>query len=111
MANTFKNAISQASIGTVSTAVYTTPAATTTTIIGLSVANVVTSTISVGITLTDTSASKTVYIVKNLQIMAGTSAVVVGGEQKLVMETGDILQVVSDTASSVDVTVSLLQLT
>lgn len=110
MANTFKNAVSAASIGVTATAVYTTPASTTTTVIGLSVANVLTTQIYVDVTLTDTSATKTVYLVKGAPVPVGSSLVVVGGDQKVVMEAGDIIKVKSGTAASADVTVSVLQI-
>jgi hypothetical protein len=35
----------------------------------------------------------------------------VGGDQKLVLETGDLIRVVSDTASSVDTIVSVMEQT
>ncbi len=110
MANVFKNSIT-GSIGITNTVVYSVPAATTTTIIGVNVANVATQNISVSVRLTDTSASKTVYLVKDALITTGASVVLVGGEQKIVMEANDTLQVVSSVASSADVIVSALELT
>ncbi len=110
MANVFKNSIT-GSIGTTNTVVYSVPSATTTTIIGVNVANVATQNISVSVRLTDTSASKTVYLVKDALITTGASVVLVGGEQKIVMEATDTLQVVSSVASSADVIVSALELT
>ena len=110
MANTFKNSIT-GSIGTTNTTVYTTPVATAATVIGVSVANVVTNNISVSVRLTDTSTSKTVYLVKDALLVPGGSAVLVGGEQKLVMEATDSLSVVSSLANSADVIVSVLEIT
>lgn len=110
MANTFKNSIT-GSIGTTNTIVYTTPSATATTVIGVSVANVASNNISVSVRITDTSASKTVYLVKDALLVPGGSAVLVGGEQKLVLEATDTLSVVSSLASSADVIVSVLEIT
>jgi nucleoside-triphosphatase THEP1 len=110
MANTFKNSIT-GSIGTTNTTVYATPSATSATVIGVSVANVITNNISVSVRLTDTSTSKTVYLVKDALLVPGGSAVLVGGEQKLVMEANDYLSVVSSAASSADVIVSVLEIT
>jgi len=110
MANAFKNSIT-GSIGTTNTVVYSVPSATTTTIIGVNVANVATQNISVSVRLADTSASKTVYLVKDALITPGASVVLVGGEQKIVMEATDTLQVVSSVANSADVIVSALELT
>ena len=110
MANIFKNSIT-GSIGTTGVIVYQVPAATTTTVIGVNVANVVSQNISVSVTLRDSSASKTVYLVKDALIVQGSSTILVGGEQKVVMETGDYLTVVSSVLTSADVIVSVLELT
>jgi hypothetical protein len=59
----------------------------------------------------DTSANKTVFVVKDALIMPGSSNVLVGGEQKLVLESGDFLSVTSSLANSVDAIVSVLEIT
>ena len=110
MANIFKNSIT-GSIGTTGVIVYQVPAATTTTVIGVNIANVVAQNISVSVTLRDSSASKTVYLVKDALIVQGSSTILVGGEQKVVMESGDYLTVFSSVATSADVIVSALELT
>ena len=109
MANTFKNKLTT-SIDTSPVAVYTTPSATTSTVIGVNVANVIASNISVSVIIVDTSASQTRYLVKDALIIPGSSAVLVGGDQKLVLETGDLLRVVSSAATSADVVVSVLEI-
>lgn len=110
MANTFKNSFSVA-VGTTPTTAYTAPALTTSTIIGLSVANRSTTTqIYVDVTAVDVSGSKTIYLVRNVPVPVGGSLVVVGGEQKLVLETGDYIQVVSNTASTADVAISIMEI-
>lgn len=109
MANVFKNSIT-GSIGTTGVTVYTSPAATTATVIGVSVANVNTSNINVSVMLRDNSANKAVHLVKNALITPGSTAVLVGGEQKVVIEAGDFLSVTSSLASSADVIVSVLEL-
>jgi hypothetical protein len=110
MANAFKNSIT-GSIGTTGVAVYTTPANTSTTVIGVGVANVNSQNISVSVMVRDNSANKTVYVVKDSLILPGSSNVLVGGEQKLVLEAGDFLSVTSSLASSADVIVSVLEIT
>lgn len=109
MANTFKNSVT-GSIGTTTTTVYETPSSTSTTVIGVNVANVIASNISVSVIIVDTSASQTRYLVKDALIVPGSSAVLVGGDQKLVLETGDLLRVVSSAATSADVVVSVLEI-
>ena len=94
MANTFKNSIT-GSIGTTGVKVYEVPAGTSTTVIGVGVANVNSQNISVSVMVRDTSANKTVYVVKDSLIMPGSSNVLVGGEQKLVLESTDFLSVTS----------------
>ena len=109
MANTFKNSIT-GSIGVTGVTVYTCPSATSTTVIGMSVANVTSNNITVSTTLTSNSQGKTVYLVKDATIASGGTAVLVGGEQKVVMSALDTLTVTSSTASSADVVVSVLEI-
>lgn len=110
MANTFKRYVPQ-SVGTSPTTVgsYTVGASTQTTLIGLTLANRTGSAIAVDVQHND-GATDT-YIVKAAPVPSGSTLVVVGGEQKLVMETGDSIKVTSDTAASTDVVMSLLEIT
>ena len=114
MANTFKSKTDTA-VGTSAATVYTCPSSTETTIIGLAIANIVTSQIEIDVQLdasTRTSgAQDSVYIIKDAPIPVGSSLVVVGGEQKVVMEPGDTLKITSNTASSADVVLSILEIT
>ena len=110
MANTFKNSIT-GSIGTSGVKVYESPAGTAATIIGVNVANAAAQNISVSVMMRDTSANKAVYLVKDALVMPGSSNVLVGGEQKLVLEATDFLSVTSSLANSADVIVSVLELT
>ena len=110
MANACKNSIT-GSIGTAGVKVYETPVNTSTTVIGVGVANVNSNNISVSVMVRDNSANKVVFVVKDSLIIPGSSNVLVGGEQKLVLEAGDILKVSTSNASSADVIVSLLEIT
>ena len=110
MANVFRNSIT-GSIGITGVTTYLTPAATTTTVIGLNVANVATQNISVSVMARDSSLNKTVYLVKDAIIVQGSTAVLIGGEQKIVLESNDFLSVTSSLASSADVIISVLELT
>ena len=102
-------------VGTSPATIYTCPSSTETTIIGLSISNIVTSQILVDVQLdasTRTSgAEDSVYLVKDAPVPVGGSLVVVGGDQKVVLEAGDIIKVTSDTASSADVVLSHLDST
>ena len=109
MANTFKNAAAAAT-GTSEVSVYTVPSSTTTTVIGLTCANVTsTSPVKVSIRVYDSSGTAHFFIVKNAEVFEGGALVAVGGDQKLVLETGDIIKVQSDTASSIDTIVSVME--
>jgi len=110
MANAFKNK-TQRQIGTSLTAIesYTVGGSTETTVIGLTIANTTTSVIEVDATLND--GSNDFYIVKNAPVPAGGTLVAVGGDQKVVMMPGDSIKVKSDTATSADVIMSILEIT
>jgi hypothetical protein len=109
MANVFKNSVT-GSIGTVTTKVYETPASTVSTVIGLSVSNVISNNISVNVTVTDASTTQTRHLVRSGLIVEGSSIVIVGGEQKVVLESGDFISVSSSAAASADVIVSVLEI-
>ena len=109
MPNTFKVKTNK-NIGTADSAVYTCPGATATTIIGLNLANTTSSAVTSDITLLNADGD-ICKILKTAPISVGGALVAVGGDQKLVMEAGDIIQVKSSTASSVDVTLSILEIT
>jgi len=84
-------------------------ASTQTTLIGMTLANVTSGVISVTATLHD--GSNTTHIVKDAPIPTGGSLVVLGGDQKVVLMTGDKIIVTSNTASSCDVIMSFLEIT
>ena len=81
-----------------------------TTIIGLTVANVETSQIQVDVKLVTDGADDDVYLIKSAPVPVGSSLVVVGGDQKVVLNEGDYIQVYSDTAASADVAMSILEI-
>lgn len=108
MANTFKNAVTE-SIGTSNVDVYTAPSATTTTVIGAVVSNRTASAINVDVSVTDTSSGTTAFLIKSAPVPVGASLVVVGGDQKVVLEATDKITVVSDTATSADAVISVLE--
>ena len=108
MANTFrlktKNNIGVSTVG-----IYTVPSSTTTTIIGLTLANTSGSSINVGVGITRTGADN-VNIIKNVPIPQGSTLEVMQGN-KIIMETTDTLTVVSDTNSSLDASASIWEMT
>ena len=109
MANTFKNRTLRA-VGTSATDVGAVVAASTqTTLIGMTMANITSGVINVTATLND--GTNTTHIVKDAPIPTGGSLILLGGEQKVVLMTGDKVIVTSNTASSVDVIMSFLEIT
>lgn len=109
MANTFKNSI-KGPAGTGGLNVYTAPASTVATVIGVNVANIVAQNIYVDVEITDSSAAVTKYLVKGVLIVPGSSTILVGGDQKVVLESGDSITVTSTVNSSADVVVSVLEI-
>jgi hypothetical protein len=105
--NTFKNFKSK-NVGTSPATVYTCPASTQTTIIGLSVANTSASPITCDAYIT--SSAVDFYLIKTAVVPVGGSLVIVGGDQKTVLEAADILRVVTSAAASADVICSLLEI-
>ena len=109
MANTFKNRTLRA-VGTSPVDVGAVVAASTqTTLIGMTLANITSGVISVTATLND--GTNTTHIVKDAPIPTGGSLILLGGDQKVVLMTGDKVIVTSNTASSVDVIMSFLEIT
>jgi len=107
MANTFKNSFSK-SVDTSAATIYTAPSATQTTLIGLSVANTTSSPITCDAYVT--SSAVDYYLIKGATVPVGGSLVIVGGDQKVVLEAADALKVISSAASSADVVCSLLEI-
>jgi hypothetical protein len=98
MANTFKNSTLK-SVGTSVQNVYAAGAGVQSTVIGMTVANMVTTPISVS-----------VFLIKDATVAPGGALVPIGGDQKVVLEAGDYLQVNTSVASSADVVVSVLEI-
>ena len=102
MANTFKNYTS-ASVGTSPVTTYTVAGGTTSVTIGLTISNTTTSQIKI-----DVQAAG-VYVVKDAPIPSGSALSVLDG--KIILEAADTVVVTSDTATSADVILSVLEQT
>src|SRR5512137_1330576 len=107
MANTFKSYANK-NVGTSAATVYTCPSATQTTLIGLSMANTSTSPITTDAYVTRSAVNY--YLVKGATVPVGGSLVIVGGDQKVVLQASDVLKVVNSASSSGDAFVSLLEI-
>jgi hypothetical protein len=108
MANTFTSYMNK-DVGTSAATVVTIAASTQTTVIGMSCANTITSPVTVDAYVTRSAVNY--YLVEAATVPVGGSLVLVGGDQKVVLITGDALKVVSSTAASIDVVTSVLNIT
>lgn len=110
MANTFTRKLSRG-VGTTAAAIgsYTVAANTTVVIVGLTVTNTSGSAITANVFINDGAANTSV--VTNAPISSGASLIPVGGDQKMVLLTGDSLYVQSSAASSIDAILSIMEIT
>lgn len=108
MSNAFKNFFLK-NANTVSQNAYVAGAGVQATIIGMTVANTTDAPISANITIT--SAGSEFFMVKNAIIATGGALVPIGGDQKVVLEANDFLQVQTSAANSADVIISVLEIT
>ena len=109
MANTFKNKTFNGNSTTANTnmAVYTAPSGTTTVVIGLTLANTTSSQITADIKL---AAADTIFLAKDIPIPAGSAFEFFAGN-KLIMEAGHAIITQSNTANSLDTTLSIMEIT
>ena len=108
MPNTFKNSFGK-NVGTSAVTVYTCPSATQTTLIGLSVANTISSPITCDAYIT--SSAVDYYLIRGATVPVGGALVISGGDQKTVLEVADALKIVTSAANSADVVASYLEIT
>ena len=101
MAQNFRRYTSN-DVGTAAATIFT--ADSYDTVVGISLANVTASAINVSVYIND--GVNDIYLVKDAPIPAGSQLQVLDGGAKYVVQSGDALKIVSDTASSVDVWVS-----
>ena len=108
MANTFKLK-TKANVGITTQNVYVVPSATTTVVIGITLANTSGSGCIVGVGITRPSADD-VKVLKNVPIPQGSSLEVMGGN-KVVLEPTDTITAKRDTAGSLDVALTIMEIT
>lgn len=108
MANTFKLKTKN-NIGVTTVGIYTVPAATTTVVIGITLANVSTSGVNVGVGITR-ALSDNINILKSAPLPQGSSLEFMQGN-KVVLEATDTITIVSDTNNSVDAALTIMEIT
>jgi hypothetical protein len=115
MANNFKLKTKTA-VGTSPTAVYTvpsTPTTRTTVVIGLTIANIVSGSVLASAQIVTRSTTgenaDNVYFIKDIPIPAGSSVEIMAGN-KINLEYEDVIKITSNTASSLDVALSIMEI-
>ena len=108
MANTFKLK-TKANVGITTQNVYVVPSATTTVVIGITLANTSGSGCLVGIGITRPSTDD-VKLLKNAPIPQGSSLEFMSGN-KVVLDTADTITVDSDTNNSIDASLTIMEIT
>jgi|TARA_R110002126_G_scaffold19681_1_gene73897 hypothetical protein len=108
MPNTFKNYFLK-NAGTTAANVYAPAAATQATVIGFTIGNTTASPITANVIVG--SGATTHFMVQNAIISNGGALVPIGGDQKLVLEFGDYLQVQTSASNSADCILSVLEIT
>lgn len=108
MPNTFRNSTLKAA-GVLQNA-YAVGAGVQSTIIGMTIANMISTPISASVSISGGTISGNVFLIKDATIAPGGALVPIGGDQKVVLEAGDYLQVNTSVASSADVVVSVLEI-
>jgi hypothetical protein len=108
MANSFKNYFLK-NANTTSQNVYVAGTGVSATVIGMTIGNTTSAPISANITVT--SAGTSYFMLQGATVATGGALVPIGGDQKLVLEAGDYLQVQTSAANSADVIVSVLEIT
>jgi len=108
MANTFKLK-TKANVGVTTSNVYAVPSATTTVVIGVTLSNTSGSSINVGVGITRASTDD-VHLMKNVPIPQGSSFEFMGGN-KIVLETTDTFTAESDVNNSLDVALTIMEIT
>jgi len=103
MAQDFENAIARAQ-GTTAAAILTSNSDDA--IIGIRIANIVSTTIAVDVYIVRSSAN--FYLVKGLSIPPNSSVELIQGGAKVVLKSGDVLSHDCDTASAMDIWVSFI---
>ncbi len=110
MANTFKLVTKSGAATSAGTAQTIFTATTKTVLLGISVANIISNSITMDIQMeTDTGTNNDVYIGKGIPVPSGASLNALTG--KIIMENTDVLKVTASADNSIDVALSLMEIT
>ena len=110
MANTFKLK-TKANVGITTQNVYVVPSATTTVVIGITLANTSGSGVNVGVAVSRTSDTQDdINLLKNAPIPQGSSLEIMQGN-KIVVEAADTVTAKSDVNSTLNVALTIMEIT
>lgn len=107
MPNVFRSVATQ-NVGTSFATVYTCPALTQATVIGMTLANTGTTAITCSVRVT--IGLTTVFVVRDALIPTGGSLVVAGGDLKIALAAGNLIQASASVGTSMDALVSVLEI-
>ncbi len=108
MANAYKRTLNR--VTTTVTTLYTCPVNTEAIILSFNVANTSGIDITVGVKINDGSSTYAIVPVDTI-VRNDTGMTLIGEIQKIVLNSGDSLEVISNTTSSADAIVSVLEIT
>ena len=108
MASTFTSYMAK-DVGTSPSTLITVASGTATTLIGLSVANTSAADITIDVYVTRSAVNY--YVIKGATVPVGSTFIMSGGDQKVVLIASDALKVLSSAATSADAIASVLELT
>ena len=113
MANTFKLK-TKPSLTTSLAAYYTVPAGTTAVVLGISLANITSGSVTADVLVVsdtaDVETNANTYLGKSLPIPAGGTLEIMQGN-KLVLQATDVIQAKESATSSVDLLISIMEIT
>jgi len=109
MSTVFKNKLA-AGLGATPTTVLATSVSATTTVIGLSLTNVTGSIVLVSIQIQDTVASTIAYFVQNVIVPPNTSVRLINGGERLVLGASTNMIISGNTATSLDMVLSYVEI-
>ena len=108
MANTFK-IDTKSSVSTSGTDVVTAGGSATLVVLSILISNKTAASAQVDVFMNKNSGDD-VFLIKNAPVPAGSSLEIISGS-KIIMESSDVLQITSNTASALDAAVSYLEQT
>ena len=109
MANIYRKKIATG-VGTTLRDVYVANTGVSGIAIGMTIANITPSSVAANVKIFSAATSNSAFIVKESTIAYGGTLVPLGGDQKVVLEAGDKIQVQMSAAAAGDVVVSVLEI-